>query len=125
MNNQGCKAKKHVQQLEDESNKFHITYSGDHTCTITQHNDLIVPHHGPEVDLSFEGSTNQQSLTTNNSTTKKIGDKPSRKRKYHANATPGSDQGSSHSVMSADLLDVISDGLLDMDFLENEDFLSE
>ncbi|PWA53116.1 DNA-binding WRKY [Artemisia annua] len=117
MNDQGCKAKKHVQQLEDEPNKFRITYFGCHTCTITPHNDHIVPHHGPGVVLNFEGFKNQQSLTTNNSTAKKIGDKPSRKQKNHANATPVSDQGgSSHSAMS--------DDLQDMDFFEQEDFLS-
>ncbi|GJR97724.1 probable WRKY transcription factor 70 [Tanacetum coccineum] len=118
---QGCKAKKHVQQLEDELNKFRITYFGRHTCKISPHIDHTVLHHEPGVVLDFGGSKNQQSLKTNNSTTKKLGNKSSRKQKYHANATPGSDQGgSSHSVMS--------DGLdLDyMDFFENlnEDFLS-
>nr|GEU61493.1 probable WRKY transcription factor 70 [Tanacetum cinerariifolium] len=118
MPDQGCKAKKHVQQLENESNKFRITYFGRHTCKISPHNDNTVPRHEPGAVLDFGGSKYQQSLKTNNSTTKEMGIKPSRKPKGHANATPGSDQGcSSHSVMSNDLLP-------DIDLFEIEDYLS-
>nr|GFB47399.1 DNA-binding WRKY [Tanacetum cinerariifolium] len=119
MHDQGCKAKKtsstagrRVEQVP------RVTYFGHHTCKISPHNDNTVPHHEPGAVLDFGGSKYQQSLKTNNSTTKKMGIKPSRKPKGHANSTPGSDQGgSSHSVMSNDLL-------ADIDLFEIEDYLS-
>ncbi|KAJ9539863.1 hypothetical protein OSB04_026369 [Centaurea solstitialis] len=38
----GCKALKQVQKLEDESNKFHITYFGSHTCQSTPNTSMAL-----------------------------------------------------------------------------------
>ncbi|XP_024982233.1 probable WRKY transcription factor 70 [Cynara cardunculus var. scolymus] len=46
----GCKASKQVQKLEDEeSNVFHITYFGHHTCPTTP--PQTFSHHGPVINF--------------------------------------------------------------------------
>ena len=136
-------ASKHVQQLENKTNKFRITYFGRHTCHTIPHN-RVVPHENHGVVLDFEAFKNH-GYTTNMPTTTKI--KPSRKRKslsskvsstndarlspslvsedltamddlYPYYGTPGSDNGGSSPS-------IISDGLLGMDIFENEVFLRE
>ncbi|KAI3793147.1 hypothetical protein L1987_35762 [Smallanthus sonchifolius] len=51
----GCKAQKQVQMLEDESNMYHITYIGRHTCPSFSHHEIVLDfkdfkkhHHVPK-----------------------------------------------------------------------------
>ncbi|XP_076948436.1 WRKY DNA-binding transcription factor 70-like [Bidens hawaiensis] len=56
----GCKALKQVQKLEDESNMYHITYLGHHTCpTFTNH----------EVVLDFQDFKNHYQVSINSPST--------------------------------------------------------
>ncbi|KAI3800032.1 hypothetical protein L1987_35339 [Smallanthus sonchifolius] len=38
----GCKAQKQVQKLEDETNMYHITYIGRHTCPTSSHREIVL-----------------------------------------------------------------------------------
>ncbi|GJV57278.1 WRKY domain-containing protein [Tanacetum coccineum] len=144
----GCMATKHVQQLENKTNKFRITYFGRHTCPTTPHNHAAPEHDSHGVVLDFEGFKDHGYTTNIPSTTKNANIKPSRKRKPLSNKVsstndarlspslvskdspsmddlyprckaPGSENGGSSTS-------IISDGPLGMgNIFENEDFLRE
>nr|XP_043634609.1 WRKY DNA-binding transcription factor 70-like [Erigeron canadensis] len=59
----GCKALKQVQQLEDESNKFHITYFGNHTCPSPNN----FSHHG--LVLNFDKDSKNHPYFSNSPST--------------------------------------------------------
>ncbi|XP_071734363.1 WRKY DNA-binding transcription factor 70-like [Rutidosis leptorrhynchoides] len=136
----GCMATKHVQQLEEESNKFRITYFGHHTCQ----NLHSVSHCGPGVVLDFGSFKNHEYLTSSPSSSTSIHKKSSRIQKDESNkvsltkdaqrspsslsndrmisefnpscfeATTSENNGSSSSVISHDILWT--------DFVENDIF---
>lgn len=131
----GCMALKHVQQLEEESNKFRVTYFGAHTCP----NPHFVSHSGPGVLLDFEGFKNHGYKNVHNKLSRKQKD-PSNKvlKDNDARLSPalvpndlmiedfypcfeatGCDDhvGSSPSSTSHDALD--------MDFFDNLDFFGD
>lgn len=60
----GCKAQKQVQKLEDDSNMFHITYFGHHTCPTLKN----VSHSHSGVVLEFNDSKNHHSFSNSPST---------------------------------------------------------
>ncbi|XP_076927284.1 putative WRKY transcription factor 54 [Bidens hawaiensis] len=145
----GCKAVKQVQKQEDESNMFHITYFGHHTCPPPDH---TLTHR--EVVLDFETSKNRNLFPNSPST---IHIEPSVKQEVESkdqstdvsdNISSGNDDHSSsvlrwNEVLRGDLVSCHEDGsfmrfdhedscastcsnaYLNMDFLNNDDLLSD
>ncbi|KAJ9539813.1 hypothetical protein OSB04_026319 [Centaurea solstitialis] len=78
----GCKALKQVQKIEDEeSNMFHITYFGDHTCPSPT--SQTFSH--PELVIDFKDFKNHYYSSSNPSTSKNIHFDPSFERKNGIN----------------------------------------
>lgn len=86
----GCKAQKQVQKLEDESNRFHITYFGHHTCP----NPNAFSHSG--VILDFNDSQNDRYFSNSPSTITNLHVEPSIKHEVES------------KVQSTDMSDTIS-----------------
>ncbi|MFS7958365.1 putative transcription factor WRKY family [Helianthus anomalus] len=150
----GCKAVKQVQKLEEgESNMFHITYFGKHTCPSPD--SLSQQHY--EVALNLEDSKNNNPLPNSPSTNTNIHtsvkqevDSKAQSTDVSDNISSGNDDQSSsairwNEVLRADLgschegasfmrfdledssASTSSYGYLNMDFhfLNNGDFLSD
>ncbi|KAI7747138.1 hypothetical protein M8C21_033317 [Ambrosia artemisiifolia] len=141
----GCKAVKQVQKLEGESNMFHITYFGQHTCPPS---DSLSHKH--EVVLDFEDTKNHNLFPKSPSTITNIHIDPYVKQEADSktqstvsdNISSGNDDQSSsalrwNEVLRADLgsfmrfdhedssASTMSHGYVDMDLLNNGDFLSD
>ncbi|KAD5961399.1 hypothetical protein R6Q59_014324 [Mikania micrantha] len=86
----GCKAAKQVQKLEDDSNMYHITYFGRHTCP----NPNTLAHH--ELVLDFKDSKKHNLFSNNPSTIRNIQSDPSVKQEADSKA------------QSTDVSDIIS-----------------
>ncbi|KAI3704982.1 hypothetical protein L1987_75212 [Smallanthus sonchifolius] len=105
----GCKAVKQVQKQEDESNMFHITYFGHHTCPTPG----TLSHQ--QVVLDFEDSKNNTLFSNSPSTITNIRIDPSVKQEVDSkapstdvsdNLSSGNDDHSSirwNEVLGADL----------------------
>lgn len=147
----GCKALKQVQKLEDDSNMYHITYFGHHTCPT--HNDFS----HSRVVLDFNDSKNHHSFSNSPSTITNIQVQPSIKQEADSKAqsTDMSDNVSSandgHSSLDFEWNDIWHNhlgsghegapfmwldqddscastshhGYLDMDFLNNHEFSND
>ncbi|XP_024978779.1 probable WRKY transcription factor 70 [Cynara cardunculus var. scolymus] len=76
----GCKAQKQVQKLEDGSNRFHITYFGQHTCPSPN-----AFSHSPLV-LDFNDSKNDHYFSNSPSTITNIHNEPSVKHEVESKA---------------------------------------
>nr|WCL15227.1 WRKY4002 [Atractylodes chinensis] len=109
----GCKAQKQVQKLEDESNMFHITYFGHHTCPCPTTNAFS--HSG--VVLDFNDSKNHRYFPNSPSSLTNIHIDPSIKLEAESKAqsTDVSDNVSSanddHSPPTLGWMDVLIDDL--------------
>ncbi|KAI7749309.1 hypothetical protein M8C21_023644 [Ambrosia artemisiifolia] len=143
----GCKALKQVQKLEDESNMYHITYLGKHTCPYMAHHEVV---------LNFQDFKNNCQVPNSPSTITNVHTDPSVKQEVDSkdqsidvsdnvssandvnSSTPlrwneifGAGLGSCHegaSFMRFDNEDscasTSSHGYMYMDFLNNDDLLS-
>ncbi|XP_024991487.1 probable WRKY transcription factor 70 [Cynara cardunculus var. scolymus] len=95
----GCKALKQVQKLEDESNKFHITYFGHHTCQTPNASSH------PGVVLDSKDFTNHCYLPSSPSTITSIQIDPSfGKEDPSDNVSSGNDAQSSPPLLWKEIL---------------------
>lgn len=100
---QGCMALKQVQQLEGESNKFHIKYFGCHTCTPTQQHTVSHPATtGSGVLLDFEAFKNNRHLAGKPSTTKHTHNNPSKRQKVQSNKVKSPNDARSAPILLSD-----------------------
>lgn len=149
----GCKALKQVQQLEDETKMYHITYFGHHTCpTLSNfsHSGVVLDFNASKIHHSF---SNNPSTITNTQVQPSIKQEVDSKTQstdvsdnvssanYDGNSSPAVEWneiwpnhlGSGHegepSFMWFDHEDSCAStsqhDYLDMDFLNNDDFSSD
>ncbi|XP_076884022.1 WRKY DNA-binding transcription factor 70-like [Bidens hawaiensis] len=146
----GCKAVKQVQKQEDESNMFHITYFGHHTCPPPDH---TLTHH--EVVLAFETSKNHNLFPNSPSaihiepTVKQEAESKDQSTDVSDNISSGNDDHSSSALRWNEILrgdhlgschqdgsfmrfdhedscaSTSSNAYFNMDFLNNGDLLSD
>ncbi|XP_023735861.1 WRKY DNA-binding transcription factor 70 [Lactuca sativa] len=92
----GCKAQKQVQKLEDESNMYHITYFGHHTCPTLNN----FSHSGVVLDFNGGASKNPHSLSNSPSAITNFQVQPSIKQEVESK-TQSTDVSVSDNVSSA------------------------
>ncbi|XP_076896641.1 WRKY DNA-binding transcription factor 70-like [Bidens hawaiensis] len=131
----GCKARKQVQKLEDESNMYHITYLGHHTCPTFTNHELVLDF--KDFKNHYQVSINSPSTITNvhidPSVKQEVVDSKDQSTDVSDNVSSANDDNSSQALRWNDILrfghedscaSASSHDLFNMSFLSSDDLLS-
>lgn len=131
----GCKALKQVQKLEDESNMYHITYLGHHTCPTFTNHEVVVDFQ--DFKNHYQVSINSPSTITNvhidPSVKQEVVDSKDQSTDVSDNVSSANDDNSSQALRWNDILrfghedscaSTSSHDLYNMSFFSSDDLLS-